>query len=300
MSNKDFTNFEVNAERIVIIKDKFAAGEASAQDAFGDLIGYILDELNAHKDGDKPAPRGLLNAIKLRMGIAGLGETGTLSKSYIGPSFTLASKLHTGKVSVVMRAIVEDFFQQLGSDFEGAVTRGPLFTPSRLNACWGALMKEDSPFHVDIEGERIVAIDDNGKVHPWHTMTIKELKAFRDGSPAPKIEGSLNRVLGNAKDYDKHPGELMKVVSKLRTENETFDSDIVEQMCLQIEEFVTDQREGMALTLNDLESERIAKERIRLEQKRLERQAAKGDAPIANQEVKGGDVVAPAEETVES
>lgn len=299
---KDFSNFKANDERMDLIITLFAEGANSTQVAFKETVQYVLDELEAHRDGDKPAPRGCLAAIKKEFEIRGLLERGTLSKSYMSPAFGLASALHSGSASPMVQHLWEDFLAT-GDDLEGSVVKGPLYTPGRLNACWGKLnAPKDTPFSATLDG--IVADDGDKGERAWHSLTIPELKALNQGKvTSPKVEASLMRVLGDPSKLDKRPGELAKVAQKLRDDNEEMRSDIIASLADTIESFVEGQRSDLAVTLANAEVEAATKRKVAAEQARLERVASKGDAPITDQKVSGGEVVSvdePVEETVES
>jgi len=300
---KDFANFKCNDDRMKEIQDLFAEGASVAQVAFKATVSYILEELEAHRDGTKPAPRGCLAAIKKDFEIRGLSERGTLSKSYMSPSFGLASALHNGKASPMVTYLWDNFLDD-GDDLDNSVVKGPLYTPGRLNACWGKLNAlQDTPFSATLDG--IVADDGDKGERPWHGLTIPELKALNAGKvTSPKVASSLMRVLGDPSKLEKRPGELAKVASKLRTENEELRSDIVSDLCDTIEGFIEDQRSDLAVTLADAEVEAAQKRKLEAEARRLAKANGKADAPINNAEVIGGEVVTRdaemEEETVES
>jgi hypothetical protein len=296
---KDFSNFKANPERMDEIVSLYAQGASAAQIAFKASVQYVLDELEAHREGDKPAPRGCLAAIKKEFEIRGLSERGTLSKSYMSPTFGLASTLHSGKASPMVQHLWDNFLDD-GDDFEESVVKGPLYTPGRLNACWGKLnASQDTPFSATLDG--IVADDGDKGERPWQSLTIPELKALNAGKQtSPKVAASLMRVLGDPSKLDKRPGELAKVAAKLRTENEEMKSDIIADLCSTIEGFVDDQRNDLSVTLADAEVEAAQKRKLAAEKRRLERAEKKADAPINDAEVIGGEVVTRDEEVVES
>ncbi len=287
---KDFTNWSPNEERVTLIRDGFAKGENEAQVAFRDLISYVYDELEAHRDGDKQAPRGLMAAMKNGLIIAGFGEKGTLAKSYLNPAFTFASTLHGGKASPVILAIWDDFLVT-GEEHEGAQTKGPLYTPGRLNAGWGRLVRtEDTPFRADMDG--IIAVDKEGNERHWATLSIAEIKALNQrGDVNPKVGASLMRVLGNPENLEKRPGELAKVVAKLRTDNEHLKSEVIADFCDNLDGVISDLRGDMAVTLAECEVEAAEARKLEAEQARLDRAKDRGTSNIEEQDQRGGEVL---------
>lgn len=99
------------------------------------------------------------------------------------------------------------------------------------------------------------------------------------------------RVLGDPEKVDKKPGELSKVVRGLRKDNEKLGSEVIADFCDSLDGIIEDLRNEMSVTLAKARAEQAAQEVIRAEKKRLDRRSNKGDAPIADQKVMGGDVV---------
>jgi hypothetical protein len=291
---KDFTNFKANAERVADIRLSFDAGASEAQVAFKKLVTYVFDELEDHRDGDKGAPRGLMTKLKDELVIAGFGEKGTLAKSYLNPAFTMASVIHYDKASICVLEVWENFLD-VGAELEGSVTNGPLFTPGRLNACWGKLNSsgEETPFEVTMDG--IVAKGER----PWHTLTIADLSALnKRGTTDPKVEASLKRVFGDPEKLDKRPGELAKVVKGLRKDNESIKSEILEDVCQKLEGTIDDYRDDLTVTLAEAESEGAQARVIEAQKRRLNRAENRADAPIEAQEQVGSEVVSTDDEAV--
>lgn len=294
--SKDFTNFKADADRVGEIREAFDGGEIKAQVAFALLVAYVIDEMNAHRDGEKGAPRGLLTKLKDELVIAGFGEKGTLAKSYLNPAFTMASSIHYNRASVCIRHVHENF-EDTGENLEGSVTRGPLYTPGRLNAAWGRLNSDgdESPFEVDMDG--IVA---NGE-RPWHTLTIQDLKDLNQrGSTDPKVGASLKRVFGDPEKLEKRPGEIAKVVKGLRKDNESIRSDILAAVCDTIDGFIEDQRVDLQVTLAQADAEGAQQRVIEAEKRRIARAEDRADSPIEAQEQVGSEVVATDDEKVEA
>lgn len=278
---KDFSNFKLNKERIDEVKDLFARGESEAQVAFKQLVSYIYDELEAHRDGQKTAPRGLMAAMKQQMVIEGFGEKGTLSKSYLQPSFALASALHKGPTTVI-EAIWDDFLAS-GENLEGSVTRGPLFTPGRLNAAWGNLNAKGDRCHFRADMEGIIGETSEGD-RPWHTLTIPELKALNKSKESgPKVVDSLMRVLGNPDNFEKKPGALAKVVNSLRDDNQKLKSEVIGSFADRLEGIIADLRSDLSVSLAEAEVERAEQMKREAEKRRLERAEARSKAPITDQ-----------------
>jgi len=294
---KDFSNFKLNKERIDEVKDLFARGENEAQSAFKVLVSYIYDELEAHRDGSKVAPRGLMAAMKQQMVIEGFGEKGTLSKSYLQPSFALASALHKG-ASTVIEAIWDDFLAT-GEDLEGSVTRGPLFTPSRLNAAWGNLNAKGDNCHFRADMEGIIAETSEGD-RPWHTLNIADLKALnKSKDTGPKVVSTLMRVLGNPDNLEKKPGSLAKVVKTLRDDNEKLKSEVIGGFADRLDGIITDLRGDLAVSLAEAEVERAEQMKHEAQKKRLERAQNRAKAPIADQPQVGTEATSREEDPAE-
>jgi len=236
----DIKNFKVNAARVNAIREAFGDSEATAQSAFEDLVNYCIEVFDSARPAPGKAPqRGIQTVLRKELEVNGFKE-GQLSSSYLTPALNLASRLCDTEVAPVV-AFVWEHFQDLGQELEGSVVVGPLYTPSRLNAMGGMLTSKDksNPVQPTLEGLEI-----GGKA--FHTLTIQAIKdAVKGEQGSPEVVNILRSVLGNPKDFDRNPGQLMKVIRDIDKQNLVCKSEELNALARSFERLILESRRNI-------------------------------------------------------
>lgn len=236
----DIKQFKANGARISQIREAFGESEATAQSAFEDLVNYCVEVFDSARPAPGKAPqRGIQTVLRKELEVNGFKE-GHLSSSYLTPALNLASRLCDAEVAPVV-AFVWEHFQDLGNELEGSVVVGPLYTPSRLNAMGGMLTSKDksNPVQPTLDGLEV-----GGK--PFHTLTVQAIKDAVKGEPGtPEVANILRSVLGNPKDFDRNPGQLMKVIRDIDKANVVCKSEELNSLARSFERLILESRRNI-------------------------------------------------------
>lgn len=278
MQNIDKPTF--NDESLSVILGEFASGEQTKQGAFGKLIGWCKDHLAPFKKERGGVARGAVTALRNhveQMDLAGL------TSSYVVPSVTMASALIKGDYSSTLEYVIENLDME-GSGEDGEI-RGPLFTPGRLNACWGLITKKQgSPFEVTMEGLKL-----GGRL--FATYRIKELKEFAAGpertrSDIEELLGILGEDPASKEDPSKaKPGTMGGILKKVREKNEEQPSAAMTSFADAFEKFLAEQRIMLSREVAVHEAAKAQEAVMAAEKRARERLAeVRGEVPASVEE----------------
>lgn len=285
---KDFSKYEVAEREWQDLFEVVNRGATSVQDAFGAMTSMILRHFEANLGDDGKVPRGFVARLKELFAIRGLTENKGNAKAYVGVSFNMAYNLANKRQSPALNFVWnEGHFHDLGEVTATPTLRGaPLYTSSRIGAILGKFnAKEDTPFEVTGEGILV-----NGT--RWDQLTVSNLREInKTGSKVPKVAATLRRVLGNPDRLDKEPGEMGKVVKNLLKDNESLRSPAIKALADTLRGTLDTLRAKMQVIMLEAEAEALMAKKVEAQRKYLDTQAKKGNAPVANREVLGGEVV---------
>lgn len=244
----DLKTITLDKARVESIVAKFAEAGNTAQEGFYDLVEYGAEVLGEHTDANGKVAKTARTLLMLAFETE-LLDKANLSKSYFAPAVTLAYGLASGSLSTAFD-FVWDNFCDVGDNLDNSVVRGPLYSPSRLSACWGKLNQKKGRVIIEVTPDGLLVAG-----HPWHTLTIKELRNLNQGQEKdPRVEDIMKALLGNYDNLDKQPGSLMKTVDGLRDSNETLESENLEGLALRLQAFIEEERLTSNVAIADEEA----------------------------------------------
>lgn len=245
----DLNVINLDKARIDAIVAKFDKAGNTAQEGFYDLVEYSAEVLGQHTNDEgkvaKTARTLLMHAYEVE-----LLDRANLSKSYFAPAITLAYNIASDALSTAFDYIWDNFLD-VGKGREGAVTDGPLYSPSRLSALWGKLAQKKGKIMVEVTPEGLVVDGDL-----FHTLTIAQLRKLNKGEGKdPRVEDVFIGLLGDFENLDKKPGALAKMVEALRSTNEGLNSEDLEGLAMRTMAFIEDERCTSSIAIAQAEAD---------------------------------------------